>query len=186
MPAAARLDKRQSVFATKLASVQSGPHSNIVRGQTTGGKRPGRALGPIADIEGVEKSVLGQGRTFPGVYIPPLVLKGKEEEKERRIEKTAEEARKFDRDVYTIWTDGSRIDPQGEGLGGVVAWYEEVSRVDSPPPPLFFARRGVLGLSTRKDETAHAHTYRDGQRSFRQARLGWRGVGFSMDRGREA
>ena len=100
----------------------------------------------------------------------------------RRVERAVEEARKFDRNLSTVWTDGSRLDRGG--VGGAVAWYEEIPHHGLPPSPLLFDRRGALGVGSRVDRTAH--TYRDRQRPFRETRSGWRSVGFGMSPGHEA
>lgn len=89
------------------------------------------------------------------------------------VEGAVEEARAFDRSTNSIWTDGSSLVSQG--MGGAVAWYEEVQE---EPARLRLHRRGVVGLGTRRVGTFR--TYRGRNRS------GWRSVGFGMSIGHEA
>lgn len=129
LPAQARLDRRQSSFATRLASAPQGPHRDIFYGRTGIGERLREALGQAA-VGTVKRSTLSQGRAFPGtVDIPPAVSG---EDKKKMIEAAVEEARGFERDPDTIWTDGSRL--ASGGVGGAIAWYEEVTVEEDAPP----------------------------------------------------
>lgn len=119
IPAAARLDRRQSSFALRLASAQSGPHHNLIRQQTTLGHRLRTALGPGIDIDSIERSGLSQGQNFPGTVHRPPVVKGEIREEEERIERATGKAKGFDRNPNTVRKDGSRLE-QG-GVGGGVA-----------------------------------------------------------------
>lgn len=127
----------------------------------------------------MEKSVLSQGRIFPGgVEISPLVSG---EEKEERAMAAMEEARGQEKDSDTIWTDGSRL---ADGrAGGGIAWYEGVAIGDGEGI-VTTDRRGVVRVGERRRGTMR--TYHDRQRPLRPAQSGWRGVGFGMSRGHEA
>lgn len=73
----------------------------------------------------VERSTIGQGRTFPGeLRIPPAVTDEDEDQKKKKVENAVKEAQQFCRDPNTIWTDGSRL--VNGGVGGAIAWYEEI------------------------------------------------------------
>ena len=79
-------------------------------------------------------------------------------------------------DPSAIWTDGSSLD--SGGVGGAVTGYEEAH------PPLFFNRRGKVGLGSRMSRTMY--TYRDRRRSFLEAGSDWQSICFSMSPGHEA
>ena len=70
--------------------------------------------------------------SFPGiVHLPPAA--GGEEEEEERTGRAVREAQEYGRDLNTVWTNGSRLD--SGGVGGAVAWYEEVPHGAKIPPP---------------------------------------------------
>ena len=178
MPARARLDKRQAAFAIRLASAPSGPHAGLLGARIGLRVRLRESLGQASSASAtVERSVIGQGRAFPGVVaIPPP---GTRTNREERIGTAAEEARIQEHDPDTMWTDGSKLGGGDVGCG--VAWYEEVKTAE---PPVLIGRRGVLGIGERREPKGT--TYLDRQRSVRGARSGWRGVGFGMGHGHEA
>lgn len=116
---------RDRPFAMRLATTRDSPHHDIIRVQTTLGRRCRQAL-YVASARGldiIERSRVGQGLVFPRkVHIHPPVRNEKDEEKEKRIAEAVDEARVFKRCPDTMWTDGSKMS-QGE-VGGGVAWYE--------------------------------------------------------------
>ena len=173
LPARARLEKRKTSFTIRLASALGGPHAALVRGgpgRSGLGGRLRERLGSAAAVRAtIERSATGQGRTFPGLVVVPPVLTG--EEKERRLELAVEEAKLYERDPDTVWTDGSRLG--SVGVGGGVAWYEAVTAVEAP---VEVDRRGVIKIGDRK--ARGGRTYQERHRPFRGARSGWRGAGF--------
>lgn len=77
LPAQARLQKRQSAFAIRLASAQEGSHRGIICGKTGLGKRLQESLGSGVKAREVEKVVPSGGRVFPGgVLVPEDIPKG--------------------------------------------------------------------------------------------------------------
>ena len=58
------------------------------------------------------------------------------------IEAAIERARGQEQDQDTVWTDSSRLDSGGVGLG--IAWYEEVPE-EGPPGSVSVSRRGTYG-----------------------------------------
>lgn len=152
MPTTARLERRQGAFAMRLASVQHGPHREIINGRTTLGGRLRDTLGLVASIRAIERTRTSQGQVLPGEICLAPMTRG-EEVKERRTEEAVGEAQKYDRSPGTLWADGSRLD--FGGVGGVVAWYEEAPHHGPPLPSLRFDRRGIVGLGARSDMTTH-------------------------------
>lgn len=103
------------------------------------------------------------------------------EEKEEMIKAAMEKAKEWEHNPGTIWTDSSRLDSGGVGVG--IARYEEVSD-GALPGPILVSRRGVVKAGERRERGGH--TYHDGHRSFRGARSGWGMAGFGMGGGHEA
>ena len=114
LPARSRLEKRQAAFATRLASAPSGPHAEVVHGETGLGRRLRESLGQAAMATAtVEGTVIGQGRTFPGqIVIPPVPGK---EDKEDRIEAAIKDAKRQEHYQDTMWTDDSGLSEGGVG-----------------------------------------------------------------------
>ena len=107
MPATARLEKRQGAFATRLASVLSGPHHGI-SSRIGLGARLRNALSPGTNVREVEKIRVSQGQTFPGEICLPPTGRGrgeekKEKEKEEKIKKAVSEAQGYSRCPSTVY-----------------------------------------------------------------------------------
>lgn len=122
--------------------------------------------------------MVSQGRIFPGLVVHPPTVTG-EEDKARRVEAAIKEARQYDHELDTVWTDSSRLDSGGGGGG--VAWYEEVAGEN---PPIAVERRGVVMIGKKKAQ--RGRTYQGRHRSLRGAQSGWRGADFGMGSGHEA
>lgn len=148
LPARARLDRRQESFAVRLASTVSGPHTHLLRATSGLGQRISRMVPEAVghEVEGIRVSL---GRSCPG------------EEKEKGIETSIRQAMEKERDPYTIWTDGSRLDDGRVGAG--VAWYEEVAEVRER---VFIGRRDfrTAGQRKRRDHLSWEAQVRQGSR----------------------
>ena len=153
LPAATRLDRRQSALATRLASAQRGPHSDIVRGQTTIGKRLRGAIGPITDIERVERSALSQGGLSPEWCAFPHWC-GKKRNKKRRREsrrRSKRHGRSTEISIRYVQMDpGLTLREWAEQLPGTKRYPET-----SPHPPLIYSREEVFWASAREGKGQH-------------------------------
>ena len=121
----------------------------------------------------MEGSIVSQGKIFPGrVDLPPTYRK-QDKDKGESTRAAIEGAREYKRDHDTIWTDGSKLDSGGVGVG--IAWYEEVKE-EGLQGLVQIDRKGELGKGARREKGKlgrYTYTYLDGQRSFREARSGW-------------
>ena len=90
-------------FAIRLASATDGPHAVVIHGRTGLGKRLRGTLGQATTAR-VERSVISQGRVFPGSIEIPPALRG--EEKGSRMEAATRKARRQGHDPGTVWTAG--------------------------------------------------------------------------------
>lgn len=176
LTAPARLERRQTAIAVRLASATDGPQTRVIQATTGLGKRLRESLGPAASAR-VERSVISQGRVFPGlVEVPPVC---KTEDRDSMTKAAILGARRQERDPGTVWTDDSRMESGGVGVG--MAWYEEVADGE---PPVSVSRRGVVKAGERWER--EGGTYHNKHRPFRGACSGWRTAGFGMRVGHEA
>ena len=134
----------------------------------------------------MEGSTVSQGKIFPGrVDLLPIYRK-QDKDKGESIRAAIEGAREYERDHDTIWIDGSKLDSGGVGVG--IAWYEKVKE-EGLQGLVQIDRKGELGKGVRRGKGKlgrYTYAYLDGQRSFREAWLGWRTAGFGMGGGPEA
>lgn len=182
--AVTRLDRRQEAFAIRLASGASpGPQASLLRGGSRLGGVLRERVGQGTVDGRIETIRMSVGMHFPGVieFPPADGGKGKEKEKEERVEKAMEIGNRMEGDLDTIWTDGSKLEKGGVGAG--VAWYEEVTS-SGQQEKVVFNRRGFGTAGRRREHTRVTH--QDRHRSMERARTGWRRAGFGMGRCHEA
>ena len=177
IPAEARLDGRQEAFAVRLAS-REGQQGRLLQAGTGLGSRLRSAVG-TENIEEVEQVGCGRGLVFPGVVAVPKEGRGSEE-KEELARQAMTEANIRNRDLNTIWTDGSRLEDGRVGAG--MAWYEKGDRDEEGN--IEIRRRDNRTAGQRKE--GKQETYLGRHRSIRRARDGWRSGGFRLGGGHEA